>query len=241
MPEMTRPYLSVIIPVYNEEHRVAGTLERVGAYLRQQRYSWEIVVANDGSTDGTAAIARRAASRNPGIRLLSLSHRGKGWAAKHGILAATGAYRLLCDADLSVPIDQVERLLPPRVPDVDIAIGSREAPGAVRHGEPKWRHLMGRIFNALVRILFIADVQDTQCGFKCFRSGPATELFALQTIHGFAFDVEVHYLARARGLSWIEIGIDWYYRDGSKVRPGRDSLAMMLDLARIRWRHRKSV
>ena len=236
---MARPYLSVVIPVYNEEHRIAATLEQVVAYLRRQRYSWEIVVADDGSTDATPEIVRREAGRNPEIRFLLLRHRGKGWAVRHGILAASGDYRLLCDADLAVPVEQVERLLPPRAPDVDIAIGSREAPGAVRHGEPKRRHLMGRIFNGLVRVFLVAGVQDTQCGFKCFRSGLATKLFARQTIHGFAFDVEVLYLAHAHGLSWIETGIDWHHRRESKVRPVRDSLAMMLDLARIRWRHRK--
>lgn len=197
-----------------------------------------MLVADDGSTDATPETLRREAAGNPGIRFLLLCHRGKGWAVKHGMLAAHGTYRLLCDADLAVPIDQVERLLPPGAPDVDIAIGSREAPGADRRGEPKRRHVMGRVFNALVRMFLVAGVQDTQCGFKCFRGGVATELFARQTIHGFAFDVEVLHLAQAHGLSWIETGIHWYYREGSKVRPGRDSLAMVLDLAIIRWRHR---
>ena len=233
------PYLSVVVPAYNEEERIAGTLGRLAGYLSRQPYRWEIVVADDGSTDATAETVRRAAAGNAGVRLLRLDHRGKGWAVRHGMLAAAGEYRLLCDADLSVPIDQVERLLPPRAPEVDVALGSREAPGARRHGEPLRRHLMGRIFNWLVRRLLCAGVGDSQCGFKCFRRGPATELFGLQTLPGFAYDVEIIHLARRRNLSVAEIGVDWHYRDQSKVRPVRDALAMTRDLLRIRWRHRR--
>ena len=237
---MDRPYLSVVIPAYNEEARIPPTLEQVVGYLSGQSYEWEIVVADDGSTDSTAQTVGKGAGNDSKVRLLSLDHRGKGWAVKNGMAAATGTYRLLCDADLSVPIQQVERLLPPRVPDADIAIGSREAQGAVRFGEPTQRHLMGRIYNELVRRLTVPGLDDTQCGFKCFRSGPATELFDLQTMDGFAFDVEVLYLAWKRGLSIIETGVDWYYRENSKVRTIRDSSIMTLDLAKIRWRHRKT-
>ena len=237
---MDRPYLSVVIPAYNEEARIPPTLEQVVGYLSGQNYEWEIVVADDGSTDSTAQAVGKGAGVDSRVRLLSLDHRGKGWAVKNGMAAATGTYRLLCDADLSVPIQQVERLLPPRVPDADIAIGSREAQGAVRFGEPTQRHLMGRIYNELVRRLIVPGLDDTQCGFKCFRSGPATELFDLQTMDGFAFDVEVLYLAWKRGLSIIETGVDWYYRENSKVRTIRDSSIMTLDLAKIRWRHRKT-
>ena len=237
---MDRPYLSVVIPAYNEEARIPPTLEQVVGYLSGQSYEWEIVVADDGSTDSTAQAVGKGAGVDSRVRLLSLDHRGKGWAVKNGMAAATGTYRLLCDADLSVPIQQVERLLPPRVPDADIAIGSREAQGAVRFGEPTQRHLMGRIYNELVRRLIVPGLDDTQCGFKCFRSGPATELFDLQTMDGFAFDVEVLYLAWKRGLSIIETGVDWYYRENSKVRTIRDSSIMTLDLVKIRWRHRKT-
>jgi len=237
---LDRPYLSVVIPAYNEEARIPPTLEQVVGYLSGQSYEWEIVVADDGSTDSTAQAVGKGAGADSRVRLLSLDHRGKGWAVKNRIAAATGKYRLLCDADLSVPIQQVERLLPPRVPDADIAIGSREAQGAVRFGEPTQRHLMGRIYNELVRRLTVPGLDDTQCGFKCFRSGPATELFDLQTMDGFAFDVEVLYLAWKRGLSIIETGVDWYYRENSKVRTIRDSSIMTLDLVKIRWRHRKT-
>ena len=236
---MAHPYLSVVIPAYNEERRLPETLDRIIDYLDTQEYAWEVVVADDGSTDATAEIVRRAAAGSPAVRLLSLPHRGKGWAVKNGMLAAAGDYRLLCDADLSVPIQQVDRMLPPLAPDVDIVVGSREAEGATRHGEPPRRHQMGRFYNRLVRRLTPAGLEDTQCGFKCFKNGPAIGLFEDQTMDGFAFDVEVIYLARKLGLSIKETGVDWYYRDQSKVHPVRDSLAMGLDLLKIWWRHRK--
>ncbi|MCY4510827.1 MAG: glycosyltransferase family 2 protein [Acidobacteria bacterium] len=234
----TSPYLSIVIPVYNEENRIGDTLAKVAAYLAGQPYRAEVVVVDDGSTDATADIVRGAAAGSTGVRLLSIDHAGKGWAVRRGMLAAAGDYRLFCDADLSVPIEQIERLLPPIAPDVDIAIGSREAPGAVRPEEPWQRHLMGRIFNALVRRLVVADLGDTQCGFKCFKRGAVDDLFGLQTTGGFAFDVEILYLARRQGLTIAEIGVDWHYGDRSKVNPARDSLLMTRDVLLMRCRHR---
>lgn len=235
---MPQPFLSIVIPAFNEEPRISGTLSQVIEYLAGQDYGWEIVVADDGSRDHTAQLVGRVIVEHPNVRILRLSHRGKGWAVKHGMLAAQGEYRLLCDADLSVPIEQVERLLPPLGPGSDIVLGSREAPGAARIGEPARRHLMGRVFNRLVSRLAVPGLSDTQCGFKCFRGEAVQDLFGRLTIDGFAFDVELLYLARKRGLTFAEVGVDWYYRPESKVRPFRDSLAMTLDLLKIRWRHR---
>jgi len=154
------------------------------------------------------------------------------------MLAADGEFRLLCDADLSVPIAQAERLLPPRSGGVDVAVGSREAPGAARHGEPGRRHAMGRVFNALTRRIAMSELEDTQCGFKCFRARAAQELFSRSVMNGFSYDVEVLHLARRLGMTIAEIGVDWHYREHSKVRPFRDAFSMALDLLRIRWRHR---
>lgn len=237
---MPNPYLSVVIPAFNEEARISETLARVIEYLTARQYGWEVVVADDGSRDHTAELVDRVITEHPGVRILRLSHRGKGWAVKKGMLAARGQHRLLCDADLSVPIAQVERLLPPLGPGTDVVLGSREAPGAVRIGEPVRRHLMGRVFNLLVNRLAVPGLTDTQCGFKCFRGEAADELFQRQTMDGFAFDVELLYLARKRGLTFAEVGVDWYYRSQSKVRPVRDALAMTLDLLKVRWRHRDS-
>ena len=141
---MAHPFLSVVIPAYNEEVRITQTLETLVDYLRRQSYSWEVVVADDGSEDGTAGLVLAAANENPGIRLVSLSHRGKGWAVKAGMMSAQGRYRFIADADLSMPIEHLERFLPPTLSDFDIAIGSREAPGSRRFHEPFRRHLMGR-------------------------------------------------------------------------------------------------
>ena len=238
---MPQPYLSVVIPAFNEESRISDTLSQVVEYLSAQTYEWEVVVANDGSTDRTAQLVARVSLEHPTVRIVDLPHRGKGWAVKNGMLAARGEYRVFCDADLSVPITQVERLLPPNGPRCDIVLGSREAPGAERVGEPSSRHLMGRVFNFLVSRLAIPGLDDTQCGFKCFRSWAAQELFTKQTMDGFSFDVELLYLARQHGLTFTEVGIDWYYQPQSKVRRVQDSLAMTIDLIKIRWRHRHPV
>ena len=237
---MPQPFLSVVIPAFNEEQRISDTLSQVVEYLMARDYAWEIVVADDGSHDHTGQLVDRVISEHPNVRVLRLPHRGKGWAVKNGMLAAQGEYRLLCDADLSVPIAQVERLLPPLGPGSDIVLGSREAPGAARIGEPARRHVMGRVFNLLLSRLVEPGLADTQCGFKCFRGEAAQDLFQRQTMDGFAFDVELLYLSRKRGLTSAEVGVDWYYRSESKVRPVRDSLAMTLDLLKIRWRHRAS-
>ena len=238
---MSQLFLSVVIPTFNEEARITDSLSKVIEYLQGQDYSWEVVVADDGSTDRTVGLVGQAMVGHPNVRILHLQHRGKGWAVKNGMLAAEGEFRLLCDADLSVPILQVERLLPPTGPMADIVLGSREADGAVRIGEPAARHIMGRIFSRLVNSLAVPGLADTQCGFKVFRADAAQDLFLRLTLDGFAFDVELIHLAGKRGLTYSEVGVDWYYRPQSKVRPLRDALAMTLDLFKIRWRHRNLV
>ena len=234
---MAEPYLSVVIPAFNAEVRIQRTLERIVEFLDAQSYSWEVVVANDGSTDATAQLAGEVAANRDDVTHLSLEHRGKGWAVKHGMLAATGQYRLLCDADMSVPIEQVKRLLPPNILGADIAVGSREQVNSHRIGEPIHRHMMGRVYNSFVRTLAAPGLKDTQCGFKCYRGEIVSLLFGAQRIYGFAFDAEVIFLACKIGLNVQEIGVDWYYEQGSKVRPLTDSLVMVGDLLKIRWNH----
>ncbi len=233
---MSSCYLSVVIPAYNEEGRLPETLETLRQYLTDRPYTWEVIVANDGSEDGTEAVAREFGTNHPGFRVHSFPHRGKGAAVKQGMLAAAGEYRFLCDADLSMPIELLERLLPPDGPAADIVIGSREAAGARRIGEPRGRWLMGRVFNGFTRLLATPGVKDTQCGFKVFRRESAEALFAAQTLDGFAFDAEILFLARKRGFSTAEVGIDWHYRSESKVRPFRDGWRTLRDLVVIRWR-----
>ena len=233
---MATCYLSVVIPAYNEEGRLPGTLAAIGEYLRRRPYDWEIVVADDGSADGTAGVVRRAAAVNPQIRLLTLPHRGKGWAVQQGMLAAIGEYRFLCDADLSMPIEHLERLLPPLAPDAAIVIGSRAAPGAQRTGEPRRRLVMSRVFNGITRLLATPGIADTQCGFKVFRADAVGALFPRQTLDGFAFDAELLFLARRLGYGVGEVGVAWQYRSESKVRPLRDGFRILRDLLLVRWR-----
>ena len=232
------PHLSIVVPAHNEELRLPGSLSLILEHLRQQPYSWEVLVVENGSSDRTAEVAERFAQAAAGLRVLREARRGKGLAVRRGMLEATGEYRFICDADLSMPIDQINRFLPPELQDYDIAIASREAAGAVRYGEPFYRHWVGRAFNLIVRRLAVPGLQDTQCGFKCFRGEAADVLFPLQRLHGWTFDVELLFVALRRGYRVVEVPIPWYYYPGSRISILRDSLAMFTDLFRIRrnWR-----
>lgn len=203
-------------------------------FLDSQSYSAEVLVVENASQDQTPEIAAQYAQRYPAIRLLEEDRAGKGLAVRRGMLEAAGQYRFICDADLSMPIEEVNKFIPPQLEGFDIAIASREIPGSQRYNEPSYRHFIGRVFNFLVRSLTIPGLQDTQCGFKCFRGEVAAELFPLQTIDGWTFDVEILFIAQRRGLRIVEVPINWYYIAGSRVHLVRDSLNMLLDLFRIR-------
>ncbi len=231
---LSTPFLSIIIPAHNEEQRLPDTLEEVVAFLAQQPYTAEVLVVENGSSDRTLEIAQGFAARLPNLRVLVEQGRGKGLAVRRGMQEAYGEYRFICDADLSMPIGEVNRFIPPQLPNLDIAIASREAPGAVRYNEPPYRHHVGRLFNTMVRLLALPGLQDTQCGFKCFRGKVAEEVFPLQTIDGWTFDVEVLFVARRRGYHIVELPIPWYYYPNSKVRVMRDSIRVGLDLLSIR-------
>ena len=195
----------------------------------------------NGSHDRTLEIAYSYTERISYLRVFQEEARGKGLAVKRGMLEAIGEYRFICDADLSMPISEVNRFLPPILSDVDIAIGSREAPGAVRYNEPAYRHLIGRVFNTLVRWLALPGLQDTQCGFKCFRDEVAEDIFRLQTLPGMSFDAEVLFIGRQRGYRIVEVPIPWYFYSDSRVRLVQDSLHMAVDLLTIRRNARRGV
>lgn len=188
---------------------------------------------DDGSADSTATKVGEASAQFEDVRLVPQPHRGKGHAVRVGMQSAAGEYRFQCDADLSMPIEQLSRFLPPNFSGPGLAIASRSAPGARRLGEPPLRKLMGKAFTMLVRLGGTGFI-DTQCGFKCFAGPRAHALFDLQRLDGFGSDVEVLYLARRAGIPVKEIPIDWHYRSGSKVRPVRDTLRILADLAAIR-------
>ena len=196
-----------------------------------------MLVVDDGSTDATVAVVESFAAQHPYISVLKNPHRGKGYAIKSGMLAARGDYRFMCDADLSMPIEELARFLPPQCEGYDIAIGSREGGGAHRYNEPFHRHLMGRVFNAMVQLLTVRGLSDTQCGFKCFRAGAAEALFPLQRTDGWSFDVEVLFLAQRRGLRIAEVPISWHYKKESRVNPLRDTFNMFVETMSIRWNY----
>ena len=238
--------LSVVVPAYNEEQRLPGTLAKILAYLERQRYGAEVIVADDGSSDSTAALVEATAQQHAMLRVLRLDHRGKGFAVRAGALAARGDFVLLCDADLAVPIEEWEQLHGRLTQGFDVAIGSREGLGARRHGEPRYRHLMGRVFNLIVKAIAVGGIQDTQCGFKALRSDVAADLFHRVQIYGAdaprvqgaavtAYDVELLYLARRRGYRIAEVPVPWHYGTETKVSPVRDSWRNLRDVLSVRW------
>lgn len=231
---MSEVFLSIIIPVFNEERRLPATLEQVFSFLSSQSYTSEVLVVENGSLDHTLAIAKEYARKYPQLKVLQTGRRGKGFAVQQGMLAACGEYRFMCDADFSMPVSEINRFLPPALTGFDIAIASREAPGAVRYNEPHYRHVVGRIFNGLIRLIALPGLHDTQCGFKCFRGEVAQELFKKQTIGGWSFDVEVLFIARQRGYQIVELPIHWYFNPESKISVLRDAIRMAMDLFAIR-------
>lgn len=235
----TRPFLSIVFPAYNEEQRLPATLQTALDFIHKQPYSAEILVAENGSNDATLEIARSSSVQNPEITVLHIEKAGKGRAVQTGMLAAKGQYRFICDVDLSMPIDEIPRFLPPQIDGMDIVIASREAPGAVRYDEPWFRHFIGRIFNNMVRWMVLPKLQDTQCGFKCFSAEAVERLFPLVTIPGWTFDVEVLAIAFKLGYRVQELPIPWYYHAQSKVRVLRDSVRMATDLLKIRRKLRR--
>jgi dolichyl-phosphate beta-glucosyltransferase len=230
---VTTPALSVVIPAYNEKLRLPATLAKIDAYLRGAHPDHEVLVVDDGSTDGTADAARAA-----GIATLSvLDHtpnRGKGYAVRRGMLAARGARRLMTDADLSTPIEDLDQLSRALDAGADVAIGSRAlATSNVVLRQPWYREGMGRLFNVFVRLLVLPDLRDTQCGFKLFTAAAAEQAFLPTRLDGFSFDVESLYIARRRGLRISEIGVTWRNDEATHVGWRRGGQAFV-DLVRIR-------
>lgn len=247
---MRSPRLSIVIPAYNEAQRLPGTLGDMIVYLEQQDFDWEIVVVDDGSQDETVALAGEyAQERSNGrasVRVIENPHRGKAYAVRTGVEQARGAYVLFADADHATPIDEWAKLWPYFEQGYDVVIGSREGMGAVRHGEPFFRHLMGRVFNAIVRVLTVGNFQDTQCGFKAFRSDVAQDVFARTRLYRdngpetmepmvTGFDVELLYIAVKRGYRVKDVPVHWYYSDTRNVNPLRDSWRNLRDVLSVRW------
>jgi dolichyl-phosphate beta-glucosyltransferase len=231
--------VSLVVPAFNEEARLAETLAELRAFLSARPWRWEVRVVDDGSSDRTPQVVEEHARRDARIVLQREPHRGKGGAVKAGLLAATQPYRFICDADLSMPVAELPRFLPPVLTDFDVAIGSREGHGARRIGEPLVRHVAGRVFNYAVQRLTMSGIEDTQCGFKMFSGRAVETIFPLVGIDGWAFDIEVLTIARAQGLRIVEVPIEWHYRRASRISLFRDGVSMFTELLRIRARARR--
>lgn len=234
--------LSVIIPVFNEQARIDATLEKVLGYLEQTWPHSEVVVVDDGSRDDTAAIVTRWRDANPPclVRLVqNRTNRGKGFSVRRGMLCSQGRWALLTDADLSCPIDELQKLVEALADQGhQIAIGSRGLADSNIEVHQSWaRESSGRLFNLLVRMLFGLPYRDTQCGFKLFRMETCRDLFEKQRSQKYAFDVELLLLARRAGLSVCEVPVVWRHSHASRVRLLRDGSHMIFSLLQIWWNH----
>lgn len=230
----TNLLLSIIIPAYNEALRLPQTLPEIVRFVNDQSFEAEVIIVDNNSSDDTHNIASQFADEHAFVRVLTEPIQGKGAAVRKGMLNAEGNYIFMADADLSMPIQEVTKFIPPELDGYDVAIGSREVKGAVRYDEPGYRHLMGRIFNLVVKVLAVPGFQDTQAGFKCFRKSIALDILACQQIQGWAFDVELLFIARKRSYRIVEVPIHWYFRENSRINPLKDAMDMFQEVVRIR-------
>ncbi len=234
---LTPPELSIVIPAYNEERRLSETLRRVRAYLQARRLEAEVIVVDDGSEDGTAALVEAWRAEFPGLRLVANGrNRGKGYSVRHGMLEACGRVALSTDADLSAPIEEADKLLNSLARGYEVAIGSRAADRSLIevHQSP-FREFAGIVFNRIVRAVTGVSFADTQCGFKAFLRKPARIVFEQQRIERFGFDPEILFLAKRHGLKAVEIPVRWAHDPDTKVHVLRDSLRMFWEVVSIRW------
>ena len=242
-PTLTRPFLSVMIPAYNEAQRLAGSLTTIGAYLDANGIDAEILVVDDGSTDETATLAAKALTGRRGRVVQNDENRGKGYSVRRGLLEARGRFVLVTDADLSTPIEEHAKLAKAiRDRDGDIAIGSRALPDSEVRVRQSWlRQSMGRSFNTIVRALTGLPFRDTQCGFKLMDRDRVRPLLEKMVVDGFACDVELLFLSARFGLSVVDVPVVWINAAGSKVSLVSDPIRMLLDVLRVRWRFRRGL
>jgi dolichyl-phosphate beta-glucosyltransferase len=232
---MPEPFLSVVIPAYNEAARIGETLAKVRPYLTSRPFPTELIVVDDGCTDRTVEVV----TQFPDVRVLRNDrNRGKGYTVRHGVLEARGQFVLFTDADLSTPIEEADKLLSAlQTTGADAAVGSRALQRElIGIHQPWFREFAGRSFNLLVRILTGLTLRDTQCGFKLFRRNTTRRAFELQFVEGFGFDPELLFLIEGQDGKLIEIPVRWNDNPATKVRFLRDSTRMFSDLIRLRWR-----
>jgi len=240
-PNQAKPELSVVIPTYNEEWRILPTIGAIASHVSSVGFDWELIVADDGSTDSTVDLVRSANLANVTV-LVADQNRGKGSAVRRGMLQAQGHYILFADADQSTPIEQLDQLLNPiRNGSADITIGSRAADGSEVRGKSLIRHALSRGLNQIVHKALSLNINDTQCGFKLFTKTAAHRIFSVQQIDGFSFDLEVLHLAHKYRYRVMEVPVEWIDAPGSTVAPFKVAIRFLLDVFLIRWndaRHR---
>ena len=231
------PTYSIVIPAYNENRRIAASLDQVLAFLEAENWDAEVIVVNDGSRDNTAEIVRGYAQRHPAVRLVeNPGNRGKGYSVRNGMLHAGGAFVLFSDADLSAPIAEAEKLIAALRAGADVAFGSRWARRELQViAQPFYRRVLGRIFNLMLRVLLGLPYKDTQCGFKAFTRAAAQAVFLRQTRERWGFDPEILYIARRQGLKVVEVPVEWSHAGYSQLHPFRDGLRMFRDILCVRW------
>jgi len=238
-------YLSAVIPAYNEQERIADSLYTVKDYLTEQKYRSEIIVVDDGSSDWTTEVVKtidiygkEIKEQDMGTVMENVKNVGKGFSVARGILKAKGRYILFTDADLSTPIQEVEKLLKYLEEGYDIAIGSRRLKESEVEKKPFYRDIMSFVFNGIVGLFAIRGIKDTQCGFKAFKKEVGQRIALLQKLYGFSFDVEQLYIAKKLGYKIKEVPVKWEHVEGSKVNPLKDALKMFFDVMKIRFLHR---
>jgi len=234
------PSLSVIVPCYNEEQRLPSTIEKIEAYLDKRGDSHELILVDDGSADGTRTVMDAAAARHNAVHIAALpANRGKGRALAEGVKISRGTNVLVTDADLSTPINELEKLEAQLEAGAGVAIGSRAIKGSrVELSQPVYRVLMGKAFNLIVQAVLLPGIWDTQCGFKLFRGDVAREVFAGLTTDGFGYDPEVLYLAKKKGVRIAEVPVVWRNSAPTKVSAVRSSLDMFRHVVAVRFRSR---
>lgn len=231
------PLLSIIVPCYQERHRLDACVQGLQQAVHSAGLSAEMIIVDDGSTDGTAEYARQLVTPFKNAVVLETPHRGKGAALQTGVSASKGDFVFIADADWSMPPEQIQRFLPPNAESFGLAIANREHPESRRINEPFYRHALGRCFNAFVQRLLLEGIEDSQCGYKCLDGALAREIFPKIQCAGWAFDVELILLARQAGAPIIEVPIDWNFDPDSRIQPIRDALQMARDVIAIRRRH----
>lgn len=227
-------FLSLIIPAYNEQERLPGCIEKLAKFIQSRPESIEVLIVENGSTDNTYILAASYQEKHSWLKVLHEEKAGKGNAVRRGMIEAKGLYRMFADVDFAMPIEEVNKFIPPQLENFQVAIASREAKESVQKNKTFIRSLSSRIFNLFVQIFIVKGIKDTQCGFKCFSAAAAEKIFPVQTIDGWAFDVEILFIARHHNLEIIEIPVTVVYDEKSKVKLWSAVPKMLADLLKIR-------